>query len=109
MTAPAAPVIHAHDVGGAIRLHFPAVAGAATYDVYADGVTAPTVTILTGQTGIDITFQPLTEPTFIRVKAINAGAEASAYSNEVRVGTSEAGRHLNQSDPFGAYHSRDAL
>jgi hypothetical protein len=107
VTAPAAPVIHGHSIGSAIRLHFPAVSGAATYDIYAGGTAAPTSTILTGQTGIDITFLPLTEPTFIRVKAINAGAEASGYSNEVMVSTSEAGRRIITHDPFGAYDRRD--
>lgn len=108
MTAPAAPVIRVHALGTAVRIDLTAVSGAATYDVYEAGTTAPTTLLQAGFTTLPITLVPLNEPSFIRVKAVNAGAEASAYSNEVMVGQGSGnGNRLTTHDPFGAYDHRD--
>lgn len=108
MTAPAAPVITGHARGIAVSVQFPAVPGAATYNVYEGASTAPTTRLLTGQTATYITFQPLNEPSHVRVTAVNAGAEESAYSNELVFNQgSGAGNRLTTHDPFGAYDRRD--
>lgn len=85
MTAPAAPVLRVRALGGPVRISFAAVPTAATYNIYEGGATAPTTAVLTGITALDTVYQPIYEPSFIRVAAVNSGAEVSAYSNEVRV------------------------
>jgi hypothetical protein len=86
MTAPAAPTIQARTDGSKVYLRWKAVAGAATYNVYASDVTAPTAQVQSGLTATDwgqAVVLPLDAAPFLRMTAVNAGAEESAYSNEV--------------------------
>jgi len=107
MTAPAAPVIKVHGLGTAIRVTIPPVATAATYRIYAGSTTAPTTLVVTGITALDTVFTPIDSTAFVRATAVNAGAEESAYSNEVRVDQPDAGRRIITHDPFGARDARD--
>lgn len=107
MTAPSAPVITVRSDGSKVRVRFPLVAGATTYNIYSGPSTAPTTAEVTGATGSDVTFIPADADAYIRATAVNAGAEESAYSNEVRVQTTGPGHRHTVSDPYGAYDRRD--
>jgi hypothetical protein len=107
MTAPSAPVIHAHGLGTAVRVSFPSVPTAATYRIYAGSTTAPTTLVVTGITALDTVFVPIDSTSYIRATAVNVGAEESAYSNEVVVRQPDAGRRIITHDPFGARDRRD--
>lgn len=108
MTAPAAPVIRvraSHPT--AVRVLFQPVVGATNYNLYADTVTGPTTLVanyVVAYSGdwYQITFNTRAEGIYIRLTAVNAGAEESAYSNEVHVvqgGGTSFGRSGRQ--PFG--------
>lgn len=84
--------------GDKVRLRFAPVSGAATYNVYVDGTTAPTVALATGLTiaageswGV-YTYLPKDADTFVRITAVNVGAEESGYSNELVFRLRDSGR-----------------
>lgn len=89
MAAPSAPVLLGRCDGAKVRLRFAPVSGAATYNVYVGGATAPTtahttgVTIAAGESWGAFTYLPHDADSFVRITAVNAGAEESGYSNEL--------------------------
>ena len=105
MTAPAAPVITAHNDGfGNINIRWTAVAGATSYRLDTD------FAAVTGLTGTSYVYTPTldAEPVVLVLSAFNAGAEQSAYSNQRKVFMNGQTQHrLTTSDPFGAYDRRD--
>jgi hypothetical protein len=91
MTAPAAPTIKVRSNGPSLRVLWRPVADAATYKLYSDPTTGPTTvaaTINASAVGSDGWFQhtytPVGSPVFTTLAAVNAGAEESEPSNEVR-------------------------
>lgn len=81
MAAPAAPVITGRTAGaGAHTLRWDAVADAATYKTYRDGVLVSTVTAIAGRNQAQVPCGPLDSLT---VTALNAGLEESVASNAI--------------------------
>lgn len=121
MTAPAVPVIGGHWNGDIVLVRWLPVALAATYNVYLGTSADPTTlstTVAAASVGSDGWFTTqvrlLEVPSYIAVTSVNAGAEESAKSTNLRYGSfgAEFGRSYgsaapnksprNTSDPFGA-------
>lgn len=111
MTAPAAPVIRARTNGHTIRVLWQPVATATDYKLYVGATPAPTgleADIPDDDMGDDgwfqYTFLPDDIDSYLRLTALNVGAEESAASNELRfnlsgnVGVS----HGRGGDPFSS-------
>lgn len=104
MTAPAAPRLsYVHTDGWNVRLAFPAVSGAATYNVYCDGVAGGSTKALSGVAfAAQFTFPASPTDCYVRVTAVNGGAEESAASTEYHLNAADAGRHPSgPPSPFG--------
>lgn len=91
MTAPAAPVIRARTNGLTIRVLWQPVPNATDYKLYVGPASAPTgleADIPDDDIGDDgwfqYTFFPDDVTTYIRLTALNVGAEESAYSNQLK-------------------------
>lgn len=89
MTAPAAPVLRVRTNGVTIRVLWQPVLTATDYKLYVGASTAPTGLeddIEDDDVGTDgwfqYTFTPDDVNVYIRLTALNVGAEESAYSNE---------------------------
>lgn len=94
MTAPAAPSPSTAQNGkGVVRISWKAVPTATSYQVFLGSTPHPTsvtATVLSSAALSDGTFQywavrSTGAYTYVRMKAVNAGAEASAYSTEYQV------------------------
>lgn len=105
MTAPSAPVITVRTDGSKAYVNWRPVTGAATYNLYEGDTAAPTTAIRTGLTATDWGRVAVIcgSPSFLRLTAVNAGAEESAYSNEVRVMAAGPGPSRIPATPRGPY------
>lgn len=90
MTAPAAPIIYGRIDDGSVAVRWQPVVTATDYKLYAGPTTAPTALeddIPDDDIGPDgwfsVSFVPDELPVFVRLTALNVGAEESAYSNEL--------------------------
>src|SRR5690348_1158906 len=115
MTAPAAPRIYVAQWGGMIRLRWAEVETATDYNVYMGDTTAPTGL---EDSVADDEMEPdgwfvwwSTEqagPIFVRVTALNALAEESAYSNEAfrYITSNQDGQQVPASEDQALNHER---
>lgn len=92
MTAPAAPELFGRFDGGKVRLRWRPVLNATDYKLYVARTSAPTTLeddIADDEVGADgwfvAQFIPDEVPCYIRLTALNVGAEESAYSNQLKL------------------------
>jgi hypothetical protein len=109
MTAPSAPRITVHSDGDKLRVSWQPVDTATDYKLYVGASANPTgleADIADDDMGasgwFQYTFVPDDTDSYLRLTALNVGAEESGYSNEVRIGTTGAGKSFGtRADPFG--------
>lgn len=89
MSAPSAPTIRVRQFGGFLRVAWRVVENATDYNIYLGDTTAPTgledqlSDSDEGPSGWMVWYSPIQiGKVFVRVTALNAQAEESAYSNE---------------------------
>lgn len=101
MTAPSAPVIRGRFDGSKVRVRWQPVAAATDYKLYVADTAAPTALeddIPDDDMGADgwfqYTYETDTSHSYIRLTALNVGAEESAYSNELHFEQTTVGRRI---------------
>lgn len=120
MTAPSAPSIRGRSTGTVIRVLWQPVPNATDYKLYVGSATNPSGLEadipdddMRSDGWFQYSFVPDDADAYIALTALNVGAEESAHSNELRIGTTGPGTSYgsaapnktarNTQDPFGAY------